>query len=252
MHSTTPVDVLAGLLTDSDDLVARTAVAGFTGVASVISDVRRPLPRLERLEAGAEQLSVEQLCDVLGHEYWLSCSPPPAPWLVELAEDARRALLAQCAVSRFARLRAMAAADRRLPVEVAVMLAEDRDPMVRRWLAKRCQYPEILSGLAETPVRGVADALAGNYYTPGEVLERLAAKAKPHRLARNWNASGTVLVGLLDGADHVTRIAVAEHRNTPPEVLADLARGDFERDVVRAACAQDALPVAVMRELLVA
>lgn len=247
LRAATPVDVLAGLIADPDDLVARTAITGFTGSTASVTQVRRPLPSMERLESNAERLSVEQLRDLLGHDFWSGCIPGPRPWLVEAAEDARRALLTQCAVSRFARLRAMAAADWRLPRESAATLAEDRDPMVRRRLAKHCQYPDALSRLAEQPTRGVADALAGNYFIRAETLERLPAK--PHRLARNRNASAALLTRLLDGADHVTRLAVAEHFNTPPEVLAELARGDFERDVVRAACAHPALPLAVMGEL---
>jgi hypothetical protein len=48
------------------------------------------------------------------------------------------------------------------------------------------------------------------------------------------------------------RLAVAEHPKTPASALADLARGDAEADVIRAACANPALPLSVMRELSVA
>ncbi|MGC5287114.1 hypothetical protein [Micromonospora sp. DT231] len=98
------------------------------------------------------------------------------------------------------------------------------------------------------PVKGVGEALAANGQTPPDVLDRLPAK--PHRLARNWNASAELLDRLLDGANHVTRLAVAEHENTRPGTLAALARGDVERDVLRAARAHPALPVTVMWELL--
>lgn len=241
-HAATPREVRIALAADPSDQVAMTAVAGFT------SDTCRQLPTLEHLEASADRFSVGQLRDLLGAEIWLGCNPGPRPWPVEEAEDTRLTLLAQCAVSRFARLRALAAADRRLPPEIAAVLADDRDPMVRRWLAKHCRHRGILSRLAENPARGVGDALARNSATPPEVLERLPAR--PHRLARHWNAPGALLARLLDGADHVTRTAVAGHPNTPPEVLAELARGTAERDVIRAACAHPALPVSVMTGLL--
>lgn len=241
-HSATSTDTRIALAADPSDQVAMAAVATFT------DDTCRPLPTLEELEANAGRLSVEELRTLLGGEVWIGCDPGPRPWPVEEAREARLALLAQCAVSRFARLRALAAADRRLPPQIAAGLAADRDPMVRRWLATYCRHPEILSRLAEEPVKGVADALAGNSSTPPDVLEHLPAK--PHRLARHRNVPGTLLARLLDGADHVTRIAVSENQNTPPEVLADLARGNAERDVIRAACAHPALPVTVMEELI--
>ncbi|RZU52155.1 hypothetical protein EV385_3998 [Krasilnikovia cinnamomea] len=242
LNDATPAATLATLLVDPDDTVASAAVAQIAG------QPHRPLPTLERLEASAERLSVEQLRDLVGGEYISGCEPGPRPWPVDEAEDARHTLLAQCAVSRKARLRALAAADRRLPAEIAAVLADDRDPTVRRWLARHCRHPEILNRFADAPAKGIGDALASNFHTPPDLLERLPAK--PHRLARHWNASGTLLARLLDGADHVTRLAVAEHRNTPPETLAELARGDAERDVIRAACEHPALPITVMWELV--
>ena len=242
LHPATPADVLADLAAAPEDAVAITAVTAIGG------ETRRPLPSLEQLEARAERLSVDQLRIYVGSEFWSGCNPGPRPWPVEEAEDARHALLARCAVSRFARLRALAASDRRLPLEIAAALAGDRDPVVRRWLARYCRYPEVLRTLADTPGQGVGDALAGNYHAPSDVVERLAVK--PHRLAMHWNAPSTLLARLLDGADHATRRAVAGHRNTSPDVLADLARGDAERDVIRTACAHPDLPVTVMWELL--
>lgn len=242
LNAATPAAILAELLADPEDTVASAAVAKIAG------HTHRPLPTLERLAASAERLSVEQLRDLVGGEFRSGCEPGPRPWPVEEAEDARHVLLAQCAVSRTARLRAVAAADRRLPAKVAAVLAGDRDPMVRRWLAAHCRHPEILSRLADAPAKGIGDALAANFHTPADVLERLPVK--PHRLARSRNASGSLLAHLLDGADHVTRLAVAEHWNTPPETLAELARSDAERDVIRAACEHPALPVAVMWELV--
>lgn len=242
LNAATPVASLAELLADPDDTVARTAVEQIAG------HTHRPLPTLQRLEERAERLSIEQLRDLVGGEVRSSCEPGPRPWPVEDAEDARHTLLAQCAVSRAARLRAVAAADRRLPATLAAVLADDRDPTVRRWLARHCRHPEVLSRLANAPDKGIGNALASNIFTPPDVLERLPVK--PHRLARNPNASGTLLARLLEGADHVTRIAVAEHENTPPETLAQLARGNAERDVIRAACEHPALPIAVMWELV--
>ncbi|BCJ74973.1 hypothetical protein CS0771_45170 [Catellatospora sp. IY07-71] len=171
-----------------------------------------------------------------------------APWPVEKSEEARLDLLARCATSRFARVRAAAATDWLLPADIAAVLAGDRNPMVRRWLAGRCRHPDVLRQLAEQPARGVGKALAANSCTPPDVLERL--HVKPHHLARSWNATGPMLARLLDGADHATRLALAEHCETPPETLAELARSDAERDVIRAACAHRALPVAVMWDLL--
>ncbi|MFI7592953.1 hypothetical protein [Micromonospora sp. NPDC049359] len=241
LHSATSTETLTTLTRDVDETVARTAVERFT------KDSFRPLPNLERLEAVADRLSVEQLQDLLGR--WKSgCEPGPRPWPVEDAKEALQTLLTQCAGSRSARVRAAAAANWSLSEETAAQLAQDRNPMVRRWLARHCGHPEILRRLAETPVRGIGAALASNSRTPPDVLSRLPVK--PHLLAENWSASGELLARLLDGADHVTRLAIAEHRNTRPEALAELARGDVERDVLRAACAHPALPVPVMWELL--
>jgi len=248
LHRATPNDAMAVLAADPNDAVAKTAVATIAGLG-VACDLPRPLPSLERLEASVDRLSVEQLRDLIGSVFSSPCPPAPRPWPVEEAEETRRALLAQCAESRYARLRAVAATDWRLPEEVGARLADDRDPMVRRWLAKSSRDPGILRRLAASPIKGIADALAGNPGTPPEVLERLPAK--PHRLARHWKAPGPLLARLLDGADHVTRLAIATHPNTPPEVLARLAQGDSERDVIRGACSNPALPVSVMRELLV-
>lgn len=244
LHAATPPDTLAALTADPDETVARTAVAAIVGDAAS----RRPLPSLERMEAGAQRLSVGELRDLVGGRLWLGCNPGPRPWPVEEAEDARLVLLGQCATSRFARVRAAAAADWRLPAGIAAVLAGDRNPMVRRWLARNCSYPEVLRQLAGQPGRGVGKALAANFHTPPDVLERLPVE--PHRLARAWNTTGPMLARLLDGADHATRLAIAEHRETLPETLAELARSDAERDVLRAACAHPALPVAVMWDLL--
>jgi hypothetical protein len=241
LNSATPTESLTALTCDVDETVARTAVQRFT------TDASRPLPSLERLEAVADRLSVEQLWELIG-KFKSGCEPGPRPWPVEEAEKALQTLLTQCASSRSARVRAAAAANWRLSEETAALLAYDRDPMIRRWLARHCSYPEILRRLAEAPVKGVGEALAANWRTPPDVLDRLPAK--PHRLARNWSASGELLARLLDGANHVTRLAIAEHRNTRPDTLAELARGNFERDVLRAACAHPALPVTVMWELL--
>ncbi|WP_433552772.1 hypothetical protein ACQP08_04860 [Micromonospora zamorensis] len=241
LNSVTSTESLTALTRDVDETVAHTAVKRFT------TDASRPLPSLERLEAVAARLSVEQLWGLIG-KFKSGCEPGPSPWPVEKAEEALQTLLTQCAGSRSARVRAAAAANWWLSEETAALLADDRDPMVRRWLARHCSYPEILRRLAEAPVRGVGEALAANSRTPPDVLDRLPAK--PHRLARNWNASGELLARLLDGANHVTRLAIAEHGNTRPDTLAELARGNFERDVLRAACAHPALPVPAMWELL--
>ncbi|MFF0150466.1 hypothetical protein [Micromonospora sp. NPDC005203] len=241
LNSATSTESLTALTRDVDDTVARTAVQRFT------TDASRPLPSLARLEADADRLSVEQIEDLIG-KFKSGCEPGPPEWPVEKAEEALQTLLAQCAGSRSARVRAAATANWQLSEETAALLADDRDPMVRRRLARHCSYPEILRRLAAVPVKGVGEALAANGRTPRDVLDRLPAK--PHRLARNWNASGELLDRLLDGADHVTRLAIAEHENTRPATLAALARGNVERDVLRAACAHPALPVTVMWELL--
>lgn len=242
LHPSTPPECLQALAMDPVETVARTAAYQISGKA------HRPLPTFERLAASAERLSVNQLRELVGASVKLGCEPGPAPWPVEEADDIRQRLLARCAVSRYARLRAMAAADWWLAAEAAARLADDRDPMVRRRLARHCRHQEILGRLAGAPDRGVGDALSANSCTPADVLERLSAK--PFRLARHWNASGRLLARLLVGADHATRIAIAENPNTAPETLTELALGDGERDVIRAACAHPALPVEIMWRLL--
>ncbi|GAA1630262.1 hypothetical protein ACFQY4_36245 [Catellatospora bangladeshensis] len=242
LHGATPPESLQALAMDPDEEVARTAVTAISGKR------HRPLPAFERLAASAGRLSVKQLRDLLGATVKSGCEPGPRPWPVEEAPDLRQALMARCAVSPDARLRAMAAADWWLPAETAAQLVSDRDPMVRRWLARHCRDKEILIRLAEAPDEGVGEALADNGYTPADVLEGLPAK--PLRLARHRNASGSLLARLLVDADHATRIAIAENRNTPPTTLAGLALGDTERDVIHAACANAALPVETMWELV--
>jgi hypothetical protein len=131
------------------------------------------------------------------------------------------------------------AANRHVPLDVQLHLAEDKEALVRSGIALSLEYDPLASDLQKTlktrlALKLAADAqpivrlsLVSNRALPNEAYEQLARDADPvirQKLAENIQLSHPALAILAQDSLAVIRAAAAGHDNIAPAILIQLSR----------------------------
>ena len=190
---------------------------------SIEEDLRRHLRKLDRWSV-MQLLRTERDVDLKQKKRAKSSSNPEE--LAILAEDEDSGV------------RYYVASNRHTSLDVHLLLAQDREPIVRSGTALTIMYDPRAGKYEKTLIERIglrlaADnkplvrlALASNRYLPNSVYDALAGDGDPlirHQLAENLTTPKVVLEKLVQDRDEKVQVAALKHRNLPSVWLVQMS-----------------------------